>query len=39
VIKEDFNLGKGRHTLSVIIPCYNEVITLQRSITSVMKHR
>jgi glycosyltransferase involved in cell wall biosynthesis len=36
VLREDLNPKKGRHTLSVIIPCYNEITTLQRCVASVM---
>src|SRR5262245_27173068 len=36
VIREDLNPQKGRHTLSLIIPCYNEIATLQRCVASVM---
>jgi glycosyltransferase involved in cell wall biosynthesis len=36
VIGQDSNLQKGTYKLSVIIPCYNEMTTLQECITSVM---
>ena len=36
MIREDLNPQKGKHTLSVIIPCYNEITTLQRCVASVV---
>jgi len=36
VIEDDLNIKRQNYTLSVIIPCYNEMATLQRCIASVM---
>jgi dolichol-phosphate mannosyltransferase len=36
VIEHDLNVKRGAYTLSVIIPCYNEVATLERCVASVM---
>jgi glycosyltransferase involved in cell wall biosynthesis len=36
VIEDHLNVERSNYTLSVIVPCYNEMATLQRSIASVI---